>query len=150
MDRCEAWLAQALAIIREFEGCELVAYPDPGSGGDPWTVGYGATGDGIGPGTIWTQEQANERLAADVARFDAGVMARVRVPLAPHERAALVSFAYNVGLQAFGHSTLLRKLNAGDKAGAIREFARWNKASGKVMAGLTRRRAAEAALFQGA
>lgn len=149
MDVCEAWRAQATAIIQSLEDCRLVAYPDPGTGGEPWTVGWGATGAGIGPGTTWTQEQANARFDADLARFDTGVMRAVKVPVAPHERAALISFAYNVGLGAFSRSTLLRKLNAGDKAGAAKEFARWNRANGKVMAGLTRRRAAEAALFQG-
>ncbi len=73
----------------------------------------------------------------------------VKVPLAQHEFDALVAFAYNVGLGAFRKSTLLRLLNKGDKASAAKQFDRWNKAGGKMLAGLTRRRAAERAMFEG-
>lgn len=142
-------LAEALALIKQFEGCRLDAYPDPGSGGDPWTIGWGATGPGIKKGVRWTQAQADQRLAEDVARFAAGVDAAVtRAPTAG-QRGAMISLAYNIGLGAFRDSTLLKKHNAGDFAGAAAEFGRWNKAAGKVLNGLTRRRAAEEAVYRG-
>ena len=66
---------QGLALIRQFEGCARLrpdgmveAYPDPGTGGEPWTIGWGATGSGIGPGTVWTQQRCDARLESDVAR----------------------------------------------------------------------------------
>ncbi len=148
----------AFAIIKEFEGyaralpdgrCQ--AYPDPGSGGDPWTIGFGSTGPGIAKGVIWPRRQAEERLEADVIKFAAGVAKRLEGGAATSqgEFDAMVSLAYNVGLGNFESSTLLRKHKAGDKAGAAAEFAKWNKASGRVMAGLTRRREAEARLYRG-
>lgn len=145
-------LAHAVALIREFEGCRLEAYPDPGTGGDPWTIGWGATGAGIRNGVRWTQAQADDRLAADVERFMTGVVRSIDAGKAkptPHELGALTSLAYNIGLGAFQASTLLRKYNTGDKVGAAAQFARWNRAGGRVMRGLTRRREAERAVFEG-
>lgn len=142
-------LAKAVVLIKEFEGCKLTAYPDPGSGNDPWTIGWGSTGEGIRKGVTWTQAQADTRLMLDVAKFAndiAKLLGTVRTT--DNQRAAMISLAYNIGFKAFASSTLLRKHTAGDYAGAAAEFARWNKAAGKVMAGLTRRRAAEAALYQ--
>ena len=145
----DAGLSDALSLIKRFEGCRLTAYPDPGSGGDPWTIGWGSTGEGIRKGVSWTQAQADARLAQDVAKFAKGVDHLVTSPTQPHQRGALISFAYNVGLGALKGSTLLRKHNAGDYAGAAAEFARWDKAAGKTLAGLTKRRAAEAAVYGG-
>lgn len=147
-----------IALVREFEGCAkrlpngmLQAYPDPGSGGDPWTIGWGATGPGINPATRWTQAQADERLERDVAAFAARVAKLLGTAVTTqHQFDALVCFAYNVGIENLSSSTLLRMHRAGDYAGAAGQFARWNKAAGKVMAGLSRRRAAEAALYRGA
>ena len=137
-------------LVKQFEGCRTAAYPDPATGGDPWTIGYGATGEGIGPGTNWTLQQCEARLAADLARFAAGVRdALAGHPTTQNEFDAMVSLAYNVGLENFRRSTLLRMHQDGDKAGAALQFSRWNKAAGKVLAGLTRRRAAEAALYRG-
>lgn len=142
------WLPYALDLIKQFEGCRLSAYPDPGSGGDPWTIGWGSTGAGIAKGATWTQAQADMRLAQDVTKFAAGVDAALGgAPVTAKQKGALVSFAYNVGIGAMQSSTLLKKHKAGDYAGARGEFAKWNKAAGKVMAGLTRRRAAEAAVY---
>lgn len=142
-------LAHAVSLVKEFEGCRLEAYPDPGSGGDPITIGWGATGPGIRMGVTWTQQQADDRLEADVNRFMDGVLAAVKAPNpTPNEIGALTSFAYNVGLGAFRSSTLLRMYNAGDRKGAAGQFLRWDKAGGKVMRGLTRRRQAEKALFE--
>lgn len=139
-------LVPALALIKRFEGCELEAYPDPGSGGDPWTIGWGATGAGIRKGVSWTQAQADARLAEDVAKFMAGVVKAAPVATA-NQRAAMTSLAYNIGLGAFTGSTLLRRHNAGNYAAAKAEFSRWNKASGKVMNGLIKRRAAESEVY---
>ena len=133
-----------LALIREFEGCRLDAYLCPA--GIP-TIGYGATGPDIRMGMVWTQEQADARLVEDLARFAAGVERLVQVDLTDNQFAALVSFAYNVGLGALRDSTLLRKLNAGDYLGAADQLPRWARAGGRIMPGLTRRRAAERDLF---
>lgn len=142
-------IAEALALIKQFEGCKLSAYPDPGSGGDPWTIGWGATGPGIARGVMWTQAQADSRLAEDVSKFAAGVNAMLAAaPTTPSQRGALISFAYNVGLGALKESTLLRMHKDGDYAGAAGQFGRWNKAAGKVLNGLTRRREAEAAEYR--
>lgn len=139
----------AIKLMHEFESCRLTAYPDPGSrNGLPWTIGWGSTGPGITKGTVWTQKQADDRFAADLAKFGSQVAdALSGSPTTQAQYDAMVSFAYNVGIEAFRSSTLLRKHRAGDYAGAKAEFARWNKNDGKVMNGLIRRRAAEAALY---
>jgi len=139
----------ALPLIKRWEGCKLTAYPDPGTGGAPWTIGWGSTGPGIRRGVTWTQAQADARLADDVRKFMDGVSAALTVAPLPRELAAMTSLAYNVGLSAFRGSTLLRKFNAGDKAGAAAEFPRWNKAGGRVMQGLVNRRADERTVFEG-
>jgi lysozyme len=134
-------------LIHSFESCKLTAYPDPGSvDGKPWTIGWGSTGPGIARGVVWTQTQADDRFAADLARFEKAVALMAPVTT-QNQFDALVSFAYNVGLAALNDSTLLRLHNKGDYAGAKDQFARWNKNDGKVMNGLTRRRAAEAAMY---
>jgi GH24 family phage-related lysozyme (muramidase) len=136
--------------VQQFEGCKLTAYPDPGSGDDPWTIGWGSTGPGITKGTVWTQEQADKRFAEHLAEFGRGVAKLVGdAPTTQAEFDALTSFAYNLGLENLRTSTLLKLHKVGDHAGAADQFARWNKAAGRVMAGLTRRRAAEAALYRG-
>jgi GH24 family phage-related lysozyme (muramidase) len=142
-----------IALIKRFEGCArrradglIEAYPDPGTGGAPWTIGWGATGPAIGPGTLWTQAQCDARLTADLARYaDEVSEALGRAPTSQAQFDALVSFHYNTG--AIARATLTRKHVAGDFAGAAREFARWNRAGGRVLPGLTRRRAAEAELY---
>jgi lysozyme len=147
--------ANAIKLIQQFEGCAkrrpdgtFEAYPDPGSGGDPWTIGWGSTGPDIKPGTVWTQAQCDARLASHVDDFAAGVAKAVgAAPTSQNQFDALVSFAYNVGLGNLNSSTLLKKHKAGDFAGAAAEFPKWNKASGKVLPGLVKRRAAEAALY---
>jgi lysozyme len=96
-----------------------------------------------------TEAEAEAMLQEDLAIFAAHVAKLVKVPLSENQRGALVSFAYNCGHGALASSTLLKKLNAGDYDGAAAEFKRWNKAGGKVLRGLTRRREAEAALFMG-
>lgn len=140
-----------IQLIKRFEGLELRAYPDPGTGGKPWTIGIGTTvypsGQAVKPGDVITEAQAEEYLRHDLARFEAAV--REHAPATTQAQFdALVSFAYNVGEGALAKSTLLKKHNAGDYDGAAREFGRWNRAAGKVLAGLTRRRAAEAQLYR--
>lgn len=147
----------AFDLIKEFEGYATAqadggckAYPDPASGGEPYTIGFGSTGPDVRPGTVWTRQQAEERLAADVTSFAAGVRRLIgSTPTLQREFDALVSLAYNIGLGNFGNSTLLRKHKAGDKAGASAEFGKWKMAAGRVMKGLIRRRAAEANLYRG-
>lgn len=139
-----------VAVAHYFEQCKLKAYPDPGSkNGEPWTIGWGHTGSEVKPGLVWTQEQADAAFLVDVTRFERDVLSLVKVPVNQGQFDALVLFAYNVGRKSLETSTLLRKLNAGDYDGAALEFRRWNKNDGKVMRGLTRRRAAEECLFRG-
>jgi GH24 family phage-related lysozyme (muramidase) len=144
---------EGIALIRAFEGLAKLradglveAYPDPASGGAPWTIGWGATGAGIGPGTVWTRAQCEARLERDLARYAAEVSAAIgEAPTSQTQFDALVSFHYNTG--AIARATLTRLHKAGDFTGAAREFARWNRADGRVLAGHTRRRAAEARLY---
>lgn len=145
--------ARGIALVKRFEGCArkrpdglFEAYPDPGTGGAPWTIGWGATGPGIGSTTVWTQQECDDRLERDLARHAAEV--EVAIGDSPTTQAqfdALVSFHYNTG--AIGRATLTARHRAGDYAGAAREFARWNRAGGRVLTGLVRRRAAEAGLY---
>lgn len=146
----------AFTLIERFEsyakelpnGC-CKAYPDPGTGGAPWTIGWGSTGPDIGPCTQWTRQEADDRFKADVAKVAANVTRLLGfAPTNQHQFDAFVSFAYNVGIANFGSSTLLRKHKKGDFVGAAAEFPKWNHANGKVMPGLTRRRAAEAELYR--
>ena len=151
--------AEGIALIQRFEGCAqlrpdgmVAAYPDPGTGGEPWTIGWGATGKDdfnggrIGPGSLWTQAHCDARLARDLVRYAADVTAAIgTAPTTQAEFDALVTCHYNTG--AIARATLTRKHRAGDRVGAASEFARWNRAGGKVLKGLIRRRAAEAALY---
>lgn len=139
--------AATLAHIKASEGLRLNAYPDPGSrNGDPWTIGYGST-SGVKKGMTITAAEAEARLVADLTYAENTVSRLVKVPLNDNQFGALVSFVFNIGAGAFEKSTLLRILNAGDYAGVTAQLARWNKNDGKVMDGLTKRRAAEAKLF---
>lgn len=145
-----------IKLVQEFEGCEkkrgdgrFDAYPDPGSGGDPWTIGWGTTGSDVKRGVTWTQQQCDDRFTQDLNKFAQRVAAIIgSAPTTQPQFDALVSFAYNVGTGNLTKSTLLKMHKAGNFAGAANEFGKWNKAAGKVMKGLTRRRAAEAALYQ--
>ena len=140
-----------LGLIAEFEGLRLNAYPDPGTGNEPWTIGYGTTiypnGHKVRKGHVVTQEEALEYLQHDTKRFADSVNRLVKVPLNQNQFDALVSFTYNVGDGALEKSTLLRKLNNSDYRGAADEFGKWVNAGGKAMYGLVRRRTAERDLF---
>lgn len=134
---------KGLALIKSREGCKLKAYTCQAG---VWTIGYGHTGD-VKPGQTITQKQAEELFKKDLKKYVNAVNKLVKVSLTQNQFDALVSFTYNVGIGAFQNSTLLRKLNAKDYAGASNEFARWNKAGGTVSNGLIARRKEEKALF---
>ncbi len=142
-----------IALIKRFESCARArggglfeAYPDPGTGGAPWTIGWGATGPGIAPGLVWTQAQCDARLAADLARFSREVERALHgAPVSQNQFDALVSFHYNTG--AIARASLTRLHRAGDFAAAAREFGKWVNAGGRRLNGLVRRRVAEAELY---
>lgn len=133
-------------FVADHEGLSLKAYPDPGTGGAPWTIGCGRTTN-VHPGDTCTEEQAMEWLREELDGFAAQVQSVVQVPLTQNQLDALTSFTYNVGFGNFQKSSLLRILNDGNYAGAAQQFQRWNRAAGRVLPGLTKRRADEAALF---
>lgn len=137
---------KGIALIREFEGLRLEAYPDPATGGEPYTIGIGHTG-GVDPGDTCTEEQAEEWLRDDCTAAEQAIDELVEAELSQNQRDALISLIYNIGAGNFKASTLLKLINAGNLEAAGKQFVRWNKAAGKVMAGLTRRREAEAALW---
>ncbi|MCG6540156.1 lysozyme [Pseudomonas sp. KSR10] len=135
---------RGLDLIKEFEGLRLSAYLCPAG---ILTIGYGTTA-GVKEGQTITKKRAEELLREDVTRFEQQVSRMVNVPLTQGQFDALVSFTYNLGAANLSNSTLLRLLNAGLYADAALQFPRWNKAGGLVMAGLSRRRAAEQKLFE--
>ena len=130
-------------LIKQFEGCVLSAYKCPAG---VWTIGYGHTKN-VKQGMKITKEQATNLLKDDLKIYESYVNKYVKVKLNQNQFDALVSFTFNCGGGALKSSTLLKKLNKGDYTGAANELLRWNKANGKVLAGLTRRRKAEKALF---
>ena len=135
---------KGINLIKVFEGLSLKAYKDSVG---VITIGYGSTGPHVSMGQTITEAQAESLLKSDLSRFEKGVSDLVPVPLNQNQFDALVSFSFNLGLGNLKSSTLLRKLNSLDYSGASKEFERWNKAGGKVLAGLTRRRIAERDLF---
>lgn len=137
---------QGLALIKEFEGARLTAYPDPGTGGDPWTIGYGHTG-GVKAVDTCTQEEADLWLLEDCSKAETCIDAHVIPELSENQRAALIAFIFNVGCGAFQGSSMLKLINAANFDAAQQEFKKWCHAGGKVMPGLERRRLAEAELF---
>lgn len=134
-------------LMHRWESCKLKAYPDPGSkDGHPWTIGWGATGDGIGPGVVWTQEQCDARFERDIAsRVEQVTKAIGSAKTTQNQFDALMSFHYNTG-RIFS-ATLVKKHIAGDYEGARAEFGKWVYNDGKVLRGLVRRRAEEAELY---
>lgn len=148
--------AHGLAVVKAFEGCMakmpsrpgyFTAYYDPVN---VLTIGYGHTNHHapkFDAATVWSQAQCDAALAGDMKTFEDHVNRQARVPLAQHEFDALVSWAFNTGGPST--ATLWKELNAGNKAAIPGKLAQWNKAGGKVLNGLTRRRKAEGLLFQG-
>lgn len=139
---------EGIALIKQFESLSLTSYLCPAG---VWTIGYGHTGPAVAKGQTITATDAEAMLADDIARFDTFV--KLKCPTAtPAQHSAMVCLAFNIGVGGFRTSSVLRLHNAGDVAGAARAFALWNKATNaggkKVeLRGLTRRRAAEAALY---
>lgn len=138
---------EGLDLIKRFEGLSLDAYPDPGTGGRPYTIGYGRA-HGVELGDRITEKEAERMLREDVAHFEHGVehlLPGVRVTLTDNAFDSLVSFAYNVGLGALTESTLRRRLMSGQDPLVVlaEELPRWNKGANGVLEGLVRRRAAE-------
>jgi lysozyme len=136
----------AIQLVKEFEGLRVAAYPDPGTKGAPWTVGYGHT-TGVFKDTHVGPDQANRLLQLDLEEAGRQIENIVKVPLNENEWAALLVFVFNVGAGNLKGSTLLKLLNEGNRQEAASEFLRWNKAAGKELAGLTRRRIKERELF---
>lgn len=136
-----------LDLTEAAEGLRLTAYPDPGTGGAPWTIGYGHTGPEVHPGMTITQEEAEAYLVSDLHYAEVMVKHLVEVPLTQGQYDALVDFTFNCGVGNLQQSTLLKLVNLGDMTRAVEEFKKWNKGGGRVLAGLTARRDKEAALF---
>lgn len=135
--------ANGIALIKQFEGLRLKAYVCPAG---VLTIGYGSTGPNVKPGMTITADEAEKLLLDDLVRFEQGVA--LQCPVATDNQfAALVAFAFNVGLENLRTSTLRRMHNEGDYVGAAGQFGRWNKGGGKVLPGLVKRRAAESALY---
>ncbi|ATZ95309.1 lysozyme [Dickeya fangzhongdai] len=137
-----------IALIKEFEGCRLSAYQDSVG---VWTIGYGWTqavdGKPVRAGMQIDQATAERLLRCGVVQYEQAVNQLAKVKLTQGQFDALVSFAYNLGIRSLSTSTLLKKLNAGDIAGAADEFPKWNKAGSQVLPGLVARRAAEREMF---
>lgn len=134
-------------LIKEFEGFRAMAYICPA--GVP-TIGYGTTriqGQPVTIGMKITTEEGDRFLEEDLKFFENAINQNVKIELTQNQFDALVAFVYNVGVANFKKSTLLKKLNSNKVMEASEEFSRWNKAGGKVLAGLSRRRAAEKQLF---
>lgn len=120
-----------------YEGKENRVYVDPVG---ILTSCFGHTGSELKKGQTFTDDQCFEQLAEDLIEHDKGMMKYIKVPLSEKEHAAYLSFTYNLGVNSFAKSTLLKKLNRGDRIGACNELLRWDKAKGKTLAGLTKRR----------
>ena len=139
------------AFIATREGLRLLAYPDPATGGEPWTIGVGHTSAAgppiVRPGLRITRADALDILQRDLAGFERAVSAAVRVALRPHEFDALVSLAFNIGGARFSSSSLVKRLNGGDRTGAADAFLSWTRAGGRILPGLQARRAQERRLF---
>ena len=131
--------AAALVSIATWEGYVGQAYQDIVG---VWTIGFGTT-ENVRQGQTLDPVKALQRKLEDMQKFEGAIKTCVKVPLHDHEYSAYISLAYNIGSNAFCNSTLVRKLNASDYAGACKEILRWNKAGGKVVRGLTNRREAE-------
>jgi len=136
-----------LEIIKSCEGCKLTAYPDPGTGADPWTIGFGHTGPDVKEGQTITQEQADDFLRQDLSETEKYVNNAIKVPLNENEFSALVSLVYNIGIGNFEKSLLLRCINTHHRDDAAKQFLVWSKSKGTVVPGLLSRREKEQSLF---
>ena len=136
---------EGLSLIKKFEGCELEAYK---CAAGVWTIGYGST-KGVKENDSITQEEADKLLLKEVEEYEKYVDTYVEVPLKQNQFDSLVAWTFHLGPNALASSTLLKVLNAGNYEEVPAQIKRWNKANGKVLEGLVRRREAEALLFEG-
>lgn len=140
-----------LRIVRKWEGLSLSAYPDPATGGEPYTIGYGLTSSAgiinVKPGMRITQDQADKYLREALVKYENDVKKVLKRQPTQPQFDAMVSLTYNIGIGNFRKSTVLRKFNAGDFAGSADAFLLFVKANGKVMKGLVNRRNDERDLF---
>jgi len=136
---------EGISLIQKFEGCELEAYQ---CSAGVWTIGYGHTKDVIEGMTI-TKEQAEQMLVDELHEYENYINEYVTVALSQNQFDALVSWVYNLGPANLKASTMLKVLNSGKYEDVPAQIKRWNKAGGKVLEGLIRRREAEACLFKG-
>jgi lysozyme len=134
-----------IELTESFEGCNLTSYQDVKG---VWTIGYGHTGPNVVVGMQITQQQADDLLASDIQWAANFVNATVKAPINQNIFDALTDFVYNVGSGNWANSTLLALLNKGDFVNAALQFECWDHANGQVIAGLLRRREAEAQLFE--
>jgi lysozyme len=136
---------EGLELIKKFEGCRLEAYR---CSANVLTIGYGHTG-GVLETDVITQDVANKLLEEDIAKFEKYVNVNVAVELNQNQFDALVAWTFNLGVGNLRSSTMLKKLNESDYDSVPSEMRRWNKAGGKTLDGLIRRRKAEGLLFEG-
>ena len=136
---------EGVELIKKFEGCELTAYR---CSANVLTIAYGRIKE-VKEGDTCTQEQAEEWLTEELLEYESYVNDMVEVSLLQNQFDALVSWVYNLGPSNLKSSTLLKVLNSGEYKSVPEQIKRWNKAGGKVLEGLTRRRQAEALLFEG-
>ena len=136
---------EGLSLIKKFEGCELEAYR---CSANVLTIGYGHT-KGVEENQEITQEEAEEMLASELGEYEGYINDMVECDLEQHQFDALVAWVYNLGPTNLGSSTMLKRLNANDLDDVPNQIKRWDKAGGKVLAGLVRRREAESLLFEG-
>ena len=133
-----------LKLIKKFEGGELKSYQDSVG---VWTIGYGHT-KGVEEGQEITQDEAEEMLASELEEYEGYINDMVECDLEQHQFDALVAWVYNLGPTNLRSSTMLKRLNANDLDDVPNQIKRWDKAGGKVLQGLVRRREAEALMFQ--
>ncbi|MGB4239631.1 MAG: lysozyme [Candidatus Hydrothermia bacterium] len=134
---------KGIEIIKKYEGLRLKAYKCPAG---ILTIGYGHTKN-VKQGDTITETQAEILLIYDLIDIENCIKKNVKIPLNQNQFDALVSLCFNIGCGNFLKSTLLKKLNEGKIAEAVKEFLKWNKAGGKELAGLTKRRQEEMELF---
>ena len=137
--------SEGLALIKKFEGLELNAYKCPAG---VWTIGYGHT-KGVQEGMVISEETANDMLVEELEEYEGYINNMVHCSLSQHQFDALVSWVYNLGSTNLKNSTLLKVLNDWKHEEAPAQIKRWNKAGGRILEGLVRRREAEALLFMG-
>ena len=136
---------EGINLIKKFEGCKLEAYK---CAANVWTIGYGST-KGVKEGDSITQEEAENLLMKDLEVFEDAVNKAVQRSIVHCQVDALVSWTFNLGAGNLNSSTMLKKLNNQEYDEVASQMKRWNKANGKVLEGLVRRREAEAKMFAG-